>query len=63
TIPECRLASAKHFSSVIDYLGNDGFTNELEEIFSQLCNDNDTKIRSVMLPTITNDLFLACKII
>ncbi|CAF1042986.1 unnamed protein product [Adineta steineri] len=54
TIPECRLASAKHFSSVIDYLGNDGFTNELEEIFSQLCNDNDTKIRSIMLPTITN---------
>ncbi|CAM4747455.1 unnamed protein product [Rotaria magnacalcarata] len=52
--PECRLACATHFSSVIDYLGPDELTNGLEELFFELCNDNDTKVCSTMLSTIIN---------
>ncbi|CAF2512648.1 unnamed protein product [Rotaria sp. Silwood2] len=52
--PECRLACAKHFSSIIDYLGHDELANELEKLFSDLCNDKDTKICSTMLSTIIN---------
>jgi hypothetical protein len=39
---------------VIDYLGIDELRNDLEKIFIQLYNDNDPKIRSVMLSTIIN---------
>ncbi|CAF0929553.1 unnamed protein product [Rotaria sordida] len=52
--PECRLACAKHFSSIIDYLGHDELTNELEKLFLDLCHDNDTKICSIMPSTIIN---------
>ncbi|CAF3242289.1 unnamed protein product [Rotaria socialis] len=51
---ECRLACAKHFSSVIDYLGPDELTNGFEELFFELCNDNDTKVCATMLSTIIN---------
>ncbi|CAF3920027.1 unnamed protein product [Rotaria magnacalcarata] len=61
--PECRLACATHFSSVIDYLGPDELTNGLEELFFELCNDNDTKVCSTMLSTIINDFFLAYEIV
>ena len=42
------------YQSVIDYLGPDELTNRLEELFFELCKDNDTKICSVMLTTIIN---------
>ncbi|CAF4699562.1 unnamed protein product [Rotaria sp. Silwood1] len=52
--PECRLSCAKHFSSIIDYLGHDELSNELEKLFSDLCNDKDSKICSIMPSTIIN---------
>ncbi|UJR30668.1 hypothetical protein I4U23_018192 [Adineta vaga] len=48
----CRLACAKHFSSVIIYLGPEQLTNALEDTFSRLCNDNDRNIPSMMSSTI-----------
>ncbi|CAF1057142.1 unnamed protein product [Adineta ricciae] len=59
-IPACRLACAKHFTSVVDYLDHEQFTRELEDTFLRFCKDNDVNICSTMPSTIITLAKLYC---